>query len=427
MVVSAEVATLFLDELARRNIEVTLDDEGNYCLDAHGLSLKISLENLSRDFERDRDPDRIVTFVDTITNSLVLPGWEEAEGRVRWQLEPSDHHFGDTLREEVSEKVALVLVYVDPTETQIRWLTAADAAEWNKTRGELMAAAQRNMDRLLRQAKLETTDIDEHQLGMVSTDLVAFKAALLFCPSLKQMVEPMLGWPLFAVMPCRDFVYVLNQSDEPLLGRMGHVVVREYEQSGYPISTEVFEITDEAVRAIGDYQPEPAGAAAGAAGAAGYEDGMKTIRYRGGIVTFRIPEHWTEEYEEEGGGVFYDEDDDNGTLRLHVLTAAAKQPVTVRTARELLEPRREEYDGELIDLGQGSALLRYAVSAEEEGEPLTIHYWQIANPVPPNHLRMAVFSYTTLAALAEDEDVVATLAMLQEELRKCTFAEELGE
>src|SRR6516225_1737367 len=116
MSVSAEVATLFLDELAKRNIDVKLDNEGNYTLDSWGLSIKISLENVSRDFERDRDPQRIVTFVDSITNLLVLPDWQEAKGRIRWQLEPSDHKFADTLREAVSDKVSLVLVYVDPSD-----------------------------------------------------------------------------------------------------------------------------------------------------------------------------------------------------------------------------------------------------------------------------------------------------------------------
>src|SRR5262249_46759385 len=167
MSVSAEVATLFLDELARRNIAVKLDDDGDYSLDAGGLKMKISLENLSRDFERDRDPERIVTFVDTITNFIELPDWEEAKERIRWQPEPSDHKCGDTLRETVSDKVALVLVYVDPSEAQIRWLSAADAAKWNKTRDELMAAAQRNMDRILRQTKIETAAVEEHQLGML--------------------------------------------------------------------------------------------------------------------------------------------------------------------------------------------------------------------------------------------------------------------
>jgi len=420
MPVSAEVATLFLDELARRNIEVKLDDEGNYTLDAYKLSIKVSLENVSRDFECDRDADRIVTFVDSITNLLVLPDWQEAKGRIRWQPEPSDHKFGDTLRDAVSDKVSLVLVYADPSDTQIRWLTAADAEKWNKTRTDLMTAAQENMDRILRQTKIETALIEEHQLGMLSNELIAFKAALLLCPNLKDVVEPVLGWPLFAVMPCRDFVYLLNQKDRALLGRMGQVVMREYQGSGYPISTEVFEITDQCIRAIGDYQPAPERTPVPD------QDGMKTIRYRGGIVTFRIPAHWTEEYEEEGGGIFYDEDNDSGTLRLNVLTFASKTPVTTRTAMSLLEARRQEDEGTLIDLGNGNALLRYTDVAQEEGEFLTIHYWQIANVVPPNHFRLAIFSYTKPTELADD-DMATDVAMMEEELRVCRFAEELGE
>jgi len=166
MPVTAEVATLFLDELTKRNIEVNVDDEGNYTLDTCGLSIKVSLENVSRDFERDRDPNRIVTFIDSITNLLVLPDWQEAKGRIRWQLEPSDHKFADTLRDAVSDKVSLVLVYVDPSDTQIRWLTAADAEKWNKTRADLMAAAQENMDLILRQTKIETAPVEGRQLGI---------------------------------------------------------------------------------------------------------------------------------------------------------------------------------------------------------------------------------------------------------------------
>jgi hypothetical protein len=420
MPVSAEVATLFLDELARRNLEVKLDDEGNYTLDAYGLSIKVNLENVSRDFERDRDADRIVTFVDSITYLLVLPDWQEAKGRIRWQPEPSDHEFGDTLCDAVSDKVSLVLVYADPSDTQIRWLTAADAEKWSKTRADLMTAAQENMDRILRQTKIETTLIEEHQLGMLSNDLVAFKAALLLCPNLKKVVEPVLGWPVFAVMPCRDFVYLLNQKGQSLLGRIGQVVMREYQKSGYPISTEVFEITDQCIRAIGDYQPAPEQAPVPV------QDGMKTIRYRGGIVTFRIPAHWTEEYEEKGGGIFYDKDNDSGTLRLNVLTFASKAPVTTRTAMSLLEARRQEYQGTLTDLGNGNALLRYTEVTQEEGESLTIHYWQIVNVVPPNHFRLAIFSYTKLKELADD-NIAADVAMMEEELRLCRFAEELGE
>jgi len=80
-----------------------------------------------------------------------------------------------------------------------------------------------------------------------------------------------------------------------------------------------------------------------------------------------------------------------------------------------------------FDLGHGNALLRYTEETEEDGDSLTIHYWQFANPVPPNHFRIAIFSYSVLTERNDDEDVTADIAMLDEELRRCEFASELGE
>src|SRR5262249_29684852 len=121
-----------------------------------------------------------------------------------------------------------------------------------------------------------------------------------------------------------------------------------------------------------------------------------------------------------------DEDNDSGTLRLNVLTFVSKTPVTTRTATSLLEARRQEYRGTLTDLGNGNALLRYTDVAQEDGASLTIHYWQIVNVVPPNHFRLAIFSYTKATERADD-DIAADVAIMDEELRVCRFAEELGE
>ena len=78
MPVSAEVATLFLEELARRNIPVRVGPGGGYEIELPGGTSTVTLENLSRDFERDRDPDRVVTFVDSILTRLGQPSWDEA-------------------------------------------------------------------------------------------------------------------------------------------------------------------------------------------------------------------------------------------------------------------------------------------------------------------------------------------------------------
>jgi hypothetical protein len=425
MPISAEVATLFLDELARRDIAVSVDEEGYYIIDRNSLTCKINLENLSRDYAQDRDPERVVHFVNAILSQMERPEWTEAEGRIRWQAEPGDHDFGEVLRDAVSDSAVLVLVVASADDTQLRWLILEDLAHWGKTEEELWETAAGNMAQILRDATIETDDIDGHKLGMIATEHVDSKAALLFAPNLKEIVEPVMGWPIYAVMPCRDFVYIINKESEELLGRLGSVVVREYRESGYPVTTEIFEITEESVRAIGSYQVNESDENEIEVDEA--SDMLKTIHYRGGIVSFRIPAGWVEEYEEDGGGTFYDEDSDTGTLRLTMLTLHSQTPVTTRTAIEALEAYAEEYEVEIVELGDGNALIHFEEQEEEDGEELTMFYWQIANVVPPDHFRIALFSYTVLTSQIDDEGVQAELEMLHRELRSCRFSAELGE
>lgn len=255
----SEVATLFLTDLARRGITATAKPDGDYEIAVGDTTYTISLANVSRDFARDRDPQRIVTFVDSITRQVRVPTWDEARPRIRWALEPTDMPLEDALHDKVSDQVALVLVHVSETETEIMWVAPSMAEGWGQTKESLMEAAVENMKAILAETKIDTTPIDEHTLGMVNTRLVAFKAALLFCPGFKAVVEPVLGWPVLAVLPCRDFVYLIPEKSHDLLGRVGPVVMREYHESSYPLCLEVFELTDKGALAIGEFQKPPSG------------------------------------------------------------------------------------------------------------------------------------------------------------------------
>ena len=424
MSVTAEVATLFLEELARRGIPVTVAD-GGYQIDRDGTTVTISLENLSREFARDRDPGQITRFVDTVLCRPLIPVWLEVRPRLRWSLEPTDMSLTEALHEVVSDRVALVLVCVSPDETQITWVSPTTAASWGQTKESLLAAAAENMATLLARSQIDTLAVESHTLGMVNTEFTAFKAALVFAPDLRAVVEPVLGWPVFAVLPCRDFVYLIPDRDRELLGRIGAVVVREYAKSAYPLTTEVFEVTSAGIRAIGEFPVAPSTPDPDDADS---DDGLKTIRYRGGVVVFRIPEHWEEEYEEEGGGTFYDEDADAGTFRLNTLLARSATPVTTHTAREFAEAHAAKNSGKAVDLGTGNWLAEYTVLATEDDVPLTIRYWEVINPVPPNSLRVALFSYTVRTELLDDEDpdVAEELEILDREVRASTFAAEVG-
>jgi hypothetical protein len=148
---------------------------------------------------------------------------------------------------------------------------------------------------------------------------------------------------------------------------------------------------------------------------------FKTITYRGGLVTFRIPSHWREEYEPDGGGTFYNEDPDSGTLRLNVLTAKAPMPITTQSAPDILAGLVHT-SAAAEPLANNCALVRYEQRTEEQGHPLIITFWSVAQPLPPSHARIATFSYTMRAHQRNDPQFQAELEMLDREIRALTFA-----
>lgn len=426
MGVSAEVATLFLDEMSRRNIPVKLGPNGGYQIEQSNFIYTVSLANLSRDFADDGDAGRVTRFVDAITRRVSVQDWETARPRIRWALEPADMPLGDALHDPVSDRVARVLVHVSDDEMQIMWVARHNAERWGQTKESLTAVAESNMASLIDEATLTVQPTEGHKLGMLNTRYSAFKAAMVFSPRLKALVEPELGWPVQAVFPCRDFVYLLPHDAGELFSRVGSVVLQQYAEGGYPLCTEVFELSDDGVQRTGEFQraPQPV-----EEHPAPDDDGMKTIQYRGGVVSFRIPSFWTEEYQEEGGGTFYDEFEDTGTLRLNTIVVSSKEPVTTHQARTMAEKRAAKEGGTVEIIGGGNCLTTYSQTTEGDGNepPLTIRYWEITNPVPPNHLRIALFSYSVPTDLLEDEDVAADLERLAQELRACRFATTIGE
>jgi hypothetical protein len=82
---------------------------------------------------------------------------------------------------------------------------------------------------------------------------IPFKSSLILAPNLKEVTGPALGWPLLAVTPDRDFLYLWDSRHTDFAGRVGAVVVREFTESSYPISPEVFEITDDGIKAVGEF------------------------------------------------------------------------------------------------------------------------------------------------------------------------------
>lgn len=156
-------------------------------------------------------------------------------------------------------------------------------------------------------------------------------------------------------------------------------------------------------------------------------DKLKTIVYRGGIVRFKIPAKWVEEYEEDGGGTFYQNRPDSGTLRLNILTARAPDDIEGDLPVHALSTLPDVNPEEITKLATGNALVRSLERTEEQGHKITLYWWYLANTVPPNHMRIANFSYTILTSQENLDSFRKEIELLDEQIKHAVFHPELGE
>lgn len=253
MTIPKKLTALFLREFERRGLPAPEPlDDGRFEVEVGNGRCMVSLENLAKDFARDRDAGRVGRFVDAVLSSFQLPLWQQAQAGTRFAGEPSDQEFGDAIYDRLTDSLCRVLAYVDADESLITWLTASELKKWNRSRTAVTKVASQNMAAMLRETPIEIETVDQFRLGMFATNS-PFKASLLLSPNLKDVLQPTLGWPVYAVIPCRDFAYVFPETDRDLIPRLGGVVVREFTESAYPISTEVFLVSDDGMKAIGKF------------------------------------------------------------------------------------------------------------------------------------------------------------------------------
>lgn len=153
---------------------------------------------------------------------------------------------------------------------------------------------------------------------------------------------------------------------------------------------------------------------------------LKTISYRGGVISFLIPAHWREEYAPEGGASFYEDAPDSPTFRLEIITAKSPSPLTSASAPDVLSALRQSATGSIEALPSGCALLRFAQSAVDRGHRLYISYWSVAHVLPPSHARVATFSYTLLDRQRSEVCFQREFELLDREIRASIFSSELG-
>jgi hypothetical protein len=126
-----------------------------------------------------------------------------------------------------------------------------------------------------------------------------------------------------------------------------------------------------------------------------------------------------EQYLPEGGATFFEERPDSGTLRLNVLSFQSEKEPASQMALSAFKGAHELRS-------DGLPMRYYVKSAEEDGQPLEIHRWEVAIPVPPHSLRLAVFSYTILEGQQADARIREELAVVGALISTAEFSSEPG-
>jgi len=406
MAISARARQAFLSELASREIVPEELDDGGYRIVLGEMTLTINLENKGREFDQTGDETIIKHFVDTILqHGKILPtSWESARTRLFFAVEPADHDFGDTCRQNVSDQVSLVLVYLAEPGQHIIWVTPDMLSRLGVTRAAAEAAAVDNLARLLSETPIETTEVDGHLLGMLATHS-PLKASLIFARNLREKAEPLLGWPIFAVIPNRDFAYLIPESAQVLFPRIAQVVIGEYTERGYPLSTEVFKIDSEKVQATGEFQSP-----------LNPPKGMKVIHHDN-LLAFFLPRSWDDDVGSDGETIYYDPEEEENYLSVATKLYGFESDMAPDTARRGLTPIAEQEKVKVEDWPGERALIHYS-GVEGEMQTWT---WAVAGPVTPRHLGLAVFTYHIPEDEADSDESKARRKMLGQMLPRALF------
>jgi hypothetical protein len=248
----------FKYQIEREGMKIdSVDEDGLLVISQGEITLKISLGNVRKNYERDKDESHISDLVQTlISYSIEVPAtWSEVKDNIYISFFPNDYEFNEFMHYKVTDEFSKVYVYSG--QDKLAWIANDDLLKWEITEADIENQSNINADKLLESTPILFNVIEEHKLGSIEVEQVSLKGALLFAPAMKNKIEKDIGFTFYAVLPVRDFCYIFSENGfDFFAARIGKVVVDEYTQSGYPITTEILKFTAEGVEAVGKFPVE---------------------------------------------------------------------------------------------------------------------------------------------------------------------------
>lgn len=182
-----------------------------------------------------------------------MPQWPIAQNNVYLNLFPANFDFADAIHVPVTNAFHRCFVYYNGD--GLTWIDNAQLEKWAIRPNAFFAQVDANMRQLMNEATIQTSEVEGHPLAIIETEFDVMKAALLFSDNFKAKIEPVLGWPVCAVLPVRDSCYIFSEKDmDFFVARLGKIVLDEYNDAGYAVTTEILRFSSESIQAVGRYE-----------------------------------------------------------------------------------------------------------------------------------------------------------------------------
>jgi len=139
-------------------------------------------------------------------------------------------------------------------------------------------------------------------------------------------------------------------------------------------------------------------------------------------ISFLIPHEWEEEDIPDTDHYLYcPPGTDSGWLRVSLITQRGIECPT----DELLSHQEDWLDDGTVRVFReeksGNLIKKWQKTSIENGEPIYLYYWSVANAILPDKLLQAVFSYTILADRRATRENTDTVELLDELICGATF------
>ena len=153
-----------------------------------------------------------------------------------------------------------------------------------------------------------------------------------------------------------------------------------------------------------------------------YNKKMKTIKYRGGLITFDIPQNWIEEYEKDGGGTFYEDNPSSGTLRVNVLTVDNSGKDDIKSPEDLfLMKKQNAIDFKESFNQKGDKIFQYLNRTTENNIQISLYSFACIHKTEQMDYLIAIFTWTIETRYENDKNYILYLKMIQENISKIKF------